>query len=842
MGKLTGYIIGVVATLAFAYYFLSTYYDPLINWLSPYIGPQLPVVLGLLFLYMGDPLHWPILIAVWIILGIIVGISARKGSAAVGAGFLTYFTVLGIMGLAVASMFLNLGSGTGLGAISGGTSVFTAISSGTLSPPPGTNLYSILTEPVLGRFVQVVSLISGSLSLGGVTVNPSVVAAAGPTITSAYYSIAEKVLALFLPYIIANLAIFLITAGLVGRFLNRLIDPTVRSKKKNKSGKTGNNIAPVIAILALLVLSSAVPLLHASPQSASPATNVANSYQGIVNSGMFSVAVPGVGESHSTNVFQAGSAQNLSNLSGVNFAGGIVGKYGDVFNSFGFIQASNYTTFSGWVATAQKDNSLFTAVALSSNLSDIVDALQSDGLLGLSSISNTSSSSNGSQLFSHYLDLIPPLIIAEAYPGDYNSTSVMASSEATAIASSASATGLTRLISLTLPVGYIGNVSIQTTLYLYGAQTASSAGAKALLSSVSPAIDNTGSFPLFSNGINSGYLIPGATSTSVNGSFFLAGYVNSKEIETLLSTVIGLNSSIPVLANSILFTGGLFQKSGIFFSQPNSRVITAAEIFNSQSSITFQDPNVLSGLLLGYPVLNGSGNTSSEIYNYSSFTNVQNVSLSALGINSPLVYVGSSTPLNLANLNVTSNAIFPAKISVTITLHLLNSTAVQVNTTLQNLGTRALTGLSISEYGILSSYPGLISLTSGSTNITGQTVNQTAVFYSYTLNFKNPGMYVMPPPVISYTLDGNQFSYAYTDPVIVIPYPSVFSTVNNIKYNSAALISQLIGQNVLIQPIYPGLYVFDLIPIALVLIDIPLEYRWAKRIAKRRREWKASNP
>ena len=96
MGKLTGYILGVTAALVIGYYSLSTYYSALLHWLTPYFGSGLAIVMGLMFLYMGDPLHWPILLGVWILLGVIVGLGSRKGIKAVGAAIATYVTVSGV--------------------------------------------------------------------------------------------------------------------------------------------------------------------------------------------------------------------------------------------------------------------------------------------------------------------------------------------------------------------------------------------------------------------------------------------------------------------------------------------------------------------------------------------------------------------------------------------------------------------------------------------------------------------------------------------------------------------------------------------------------------------------
>ena len=98
---------------------------------------------------------------------------------------------------------------------------------------------------------------TGSLSLGGLSVNPAVVTQALPGGAS-IYPIVEKVLLLFVPYIIANFVIFVVVAGLVGKYANRIIDPSSGKKGRKKGAGT---VIVVIAI-AVLIAASIAPLFH----------------------------------------------------------------------------------------------------------------------------------------------------------------------------------------------------------------------------------------------------------------------------------------------------------------------------------------------------------------------------------------------------------------------------------------------------------------------------------------------------------------------------------------------------------------------------------------------------
>lgn len=84
MGKLLGLIAGGIGVVMLSYYMVSPLYSPLINLLGPYLGYGLPLLLGIIGLLAGNPIHYYAIMISWIIIGIIVGISTRKGLRAMG--------------------------------------------------------------------------------------------------------------------------------------------------------------------------------------------------------------------------------------------------------------------------------------------------------------------------------------------------------------------------------------------------------------------------------------------------------------------------------------------------------------------------------------------------------------------------------------------------------------------------------------------------------------------------------------------------------------------------------------------------------------------------------------
>ncbi len=829
MGKLTAYLAGVSLSLVMVYYYLSTFYSPLVQWVSPYFGPNVPIIMGIAFLYLGNPLHWPVLIASWTLVGIVVGIGARKGTRAVGAAILVYYTVAGFLALALFSLLFESIGGLSPGNFSGFTSLST-LASGSLSPPPGTNLYTILTEPLMGRMLSVISILSGSLALGGLTVNPAI---ALPISTGGipYSSFVYRIIFIFLPSLIANFVLFLVVSGIVGWYLNRKINPRGSKGRKNR----GKAVITAVSIIAVMILVSVL----ASSGNFSGDTHTGingqeiSHYEIAAYSSMFSkTPLAYLYSDHGSSPLTA----NTSQVSALNYAAAVVGRYGDIYNIFSYAGRQNGIPPSGWAGVARNYSSVFTIIAFSSNISRMVSSMERDSLFGLSS-SFSSTSAIGAE-FNRYLNLIPGVTIVEDFIGNYSSTLPQASNESSLISKSMNLSGVSLLSSFTLPPGYISNISVTSTLYLYGAGIATYQSQYAALQTISGYLPESGTFGIFSDGLGNGYLVPGATPSSVNSSLMIVGYLNSREIENLISGTVGSGNLSSLLGNGVYLSGGIFQKSSEFFSPPYRFHITASQMLNSGSQFTFPSDTTVYGLTLAVPQELSSGN---ETYIYHSYSNANNISIPVSGFGS-YTHVNSTSVINPSLLSLNTTQVFPARLSIEISTERINSTTVEINTTMHTFNGTVLSNFTISEYGLIASYPGIATLVDGKTNYTTPYIGSRLVNYSYVVRFRNPGTYVMPNPLVSYTLNGSSFSYGYSDPVIVVPMPDVLSTLNAMEYQSAMLLSGFTGSKILVEEIFPGLYFFDLIPIALVLVDIPLEYFWFRRVLRRRRKARSGKP
>lgn len=148
MSRFSSFIIAAVVSLSLGYYLLSSYYSPLLNWLGPVFGSDMYFSLGLLVLVMGNPFSYALVFVSWLLIGITIGITARRILRSISITISIYFFLWGVIIGSLFSYFISfvpsLAAGGGsLSGLDGLTGVLNLV------PPPGTNLASILFEPVL---------------------------------------------------------------------------------------------------------------------------------------------------------------------------------------------------------------------------------------------------------------------------------------------------------------------------------------------------------------------------------------------------------------------------------------------------------------------------------------------------------------------------------------------------------------------------------------------------------------------------------------------------------------------------------------------------------------------
>jgi len=234
MGKLTALIVGYISITFAAYVILSVSYNPLINWLGPYFGYHFPLILGIIYLVAGSPLKNTIILEIWVIIGILVGVSARKGTKAWGSATLLWLsTTITLVLATIAMLGISIFSITNLGAISSAvTGIPATFIAATAFVPYGTNIGTIATEPILRTIFPYISssLSSGSSGTGSIT----------PLLKQMGMNILE------------NYLIFVVTSILVGFIFHRVL----HGKKRKSTKAVAAALSIFIAFIFIAMAAS----------------------------------------------------------------------------------------------------------------------------------------------------------------------------------------------------------------------------------------------------------------------------------------------------------------------------------------------------------------------------------------------------------------------------------------------------------------------------------------------------------------------------------------------------------------------------------------------------------
>jgi hypothetical protein len=171
MGKLTAVIAGYISITFAAYVVLSIAYNPLINWLGPYFGYRFPLVLGIIYLEAGSPFKNLEILESWVIIGVIVGIAARKGFRAWGSASLVWtLTTITLMLSTIAILGISIFSLPDISSmVSTLSSSLSIVIAATAFVPYSTNIATIATEPVLRILIPYLSSSITSGSTGGIS-------------------------------------------------------------------------------------------------------------------------------------------------------------------------------------------------------------------------------------------------------------------------------------------------------------------------------------------------------------------------------------------------------------------------------------------------------------------------------------------------------------------------------------------------------------------------------------------------------------------------------------------------------------------------------------------------
>ncbi|MHB1492971.1 MAG: hypothetical protein ACYCVP_04640 [Thermoplasmataceae archaeon] len=837
MGKFSAYIIGLFTAITLSYYVLSSFYSPLINWVGPIFGAPLIFIVSILFLLLGDVFNHLILIPLLIVIGVIIGVAAMKGTRAIGAAIAVYFSLWGFIASSALSLYIESKSKF--------TNLTNTIGSGSISsslpaPPSGSTIGTIMAEPLFSRALTTIEKVAstgfnpassggrgavgfssvggntyqGFLSIGGVNLG----------------GIINNVLMVFLPYLIINLAIMLIAAGLTGRFVYRRTNKGAIPKKPKKEKRTKDVI---IFILIILVMASFVgvytPHHTLGNQNSStgyignPAYNSFTQYNKAMSpvlSASNMVTSLGREGALSPNLAQA-NATNQDILSA-----GVIGTHGSSYNAFLNMAAYNGHSNSNWIYSSGQSSSIVSLVAQTDNLPQLFRSVANG--LGVGYQYNSSGLAG-----SAFWNLMPQSVIIMAYNGTLANTSGAAGVEINNIMSQLGGSNGAFIVELSLKTPFLGVSDSNVTLYVYTFTSDYYSSENAMINDLSTSISYSGSNKIFVSGVKSGYLVPGYLSTSVDSSIFVAGFVHSGIFSAQLMKYIGLNSTLNS-NRSLVFDGGLFAKSDIITSSSTIHDITGAQIYGYNGNISFSDNQVNYGILLGVPEGNNSGNFT--IYtNYigfpSQFKGIINVS------NTP------NGTFSMNAISMQSNHLYPANIHIKTVISTDGGHKYTVSTSVINNDTSTLTSVSINETSFYSQYAGSVNITSGSLMANDSTLNPGQTFTnSFSFTASNPGTYSVSQPAVQYNMNGTTFSKYGASAQVSGPTPFVTTGINEVWYNSAKMLGSTIGNNIFTDKIFNGFYFFDLILLLIILADIALEIRAYKRWKKwKNAMWKESS-
>ena len=812
MGKLTGYILGVSAALLVAYYILMPYYTPLLNWLGSYFGAPLAFILPILFLLVGNPIEFPVIIASWIIIAFLVAVGARRGGRSAGTAFTVYLSILGFLGVsAIALLF-------GAHVLSGVSSSSLSSLTGLLSTPPsGTNLYTIENEPLVGNIVGIAS------SYASVFGGTSSAASGAPNISQIISSLESN----FLVYLIINLVIFLVASYIFGRLFQRIVRP----RKEKPSGV-------VAALVVIVVVAGGFAVLadfsqHSSPISLYPSvtgqTTSTSSTQYADSSGMAQFS-PSYVASAINGFTPSGTG---SGINSTYFAAGIVGRYGDVYNMYAMASLVGPSASSQWYGTRAAGASDFTLVIYTYNLTQIADALSEDQIINGTGIL-------GSSTLGNLLNIVPQVIVIEGYNGSTLQYGSTATQNANNIISLSGGTGTKLLISLNLSSssafpGFSGSI------YVFSGAMAWPGNLWQVISPVTGEMNQSGPLVMFEDGLKSGYLIPGNGTGSVEASITIAGIINPSMFNsTLLKDlgVAGTNASIS--GDRIAIAGGVFYKAGVFHSSSTLKTISYSTLFHYYQPIKFESSATLYLMIIGYPVSSTSGQGIGPAYNYTTYASSSNYSSSYNfnGKNTPsLVSYGSA--INPVNETFITDTVFPANLSISTTAS-GSGGVYKISTTVVNNDNDTLTGLIISDNGTVSGYSSYLTVIGGnSTFITRAALGPgSTVTFSFNVSVRNFGVFTLQGASVNYSSNGQRFNVTGTPGTLAVPPPSFLSSVVAVEYGALSGAGAASPLSFLTVQIISGFYTFELIAVLVLLLDVFLEVRAFRRWRRGRTEKK----
>lgn len=792
---------------------LSGYYHPLTDWLSPVAGGGLSLILGMFFIVLGSPLIYPVLIPVWIAIGLIIGISARRVLGSIVASIFVFLTCWVIISVGFVGYLFSIlptitgsgSSGTGFNSLSSLTFLFAA------APPVGTNILTLIKEPVIYQLFQTVMANIPSLSSPSQGLVPSV------SPSSALTSLFLRFVA---PFIISSVMLFLIctvTASLVAHYVPKLF----RTRGGGQSFGKNRTMTRVFTLLALIlavmiVLATAIPGVAVTQLSPSGPSGYAghmqaNSRDGgqLIGSAIAQIAAVRQLAYTAQAATAAHQLSSASHVSARGLASGgynesalhLISPYGNLYSLYSF-DSSDTIPQASVSGNGQVTGSY---LLLTNNLIDLplTDVLSS--MLGATNSNQTSGGTSSLPSLSTLFNLVPPeVLVVVVNTGPVSAMTVAAQQAAyysgitgdkfTLIYGITNSTALNGSSSLG-PTGFLSGANV----FVYGSNAPAPGTAAHMASSYLSKLHPDGLISGFSSQLSSGSLFT-APPGGFDSSIMIAGYQSGSVFPGNGSANISLAPS-PLSGSSFFY--GLFVKYA-FAHGSGQHVLTLSSIAGS-NQFSFSPTATNSSFELLYPNTYDSFNltniaSQSGGYDATVYTDIpqvgnltyNNSGWTYVNVNSGYVFNPSST--------ITFSAPFPPDVQLS-TIPSVSGDSVHVSVTLVNKGTSTVSGVSVHFPGvyILSSNQSVVKVGSAYTNVSalapGQSLNTA---FSFTVG--NGGVYMLPPIQYSF-LDGihpyfliSAWQHAQVqNPLIIFLFPSYMAKAGfgisaylhlNLTYNS----------------------------------------------------------
>jgi hypothetical protein len=843
MGKLTAVLAGTAILLVYSYYVLSSSFSPLINWFGPFLGCRLNLILGVMWLEQGTPLQYASIFGIWVIVGIIIGLSSKRYWG-VFVTAISIWIVIGVVvalaGLAIAVPYLtSFVKGASLPDLTTLTNV-----------PPGSNIYAILSEPVISRYFHyLVSLFTGG-SLA------TLVAALSK---QNYGYSAEMIGSIVLFFILGPLEALIImvaTGSVVLYSKKRYLGPKKEQKKKGKD-KVKKTL--VLALIAALIASSAFVVIDHQANSNATA-QILSSTASITELSALSKVVSaafssGMGNAVGSALALAGNSargesglqlpsQNVVNvppadpngLLNGSLAGdaalSLVEKQGNLFNFYGAFNYSNATT--GFLSTEAFSSADFSILILQSNIYQLIQSFENTSFSSRVSPFPTNFSASS---YTGLLNLVPGYMYLTVYSGSLSATKGLASTAASYVASNLGISYWGQVIALnTASLSNLSSLSNVTkrvstgpgySIYIYAGIPTFQTSAKDFSSNLLPQIETGPVETLLQRTIDSGYLVPGANALSSNSSVIIAGDINTGMFSHLLN-------------NTTAKQYGSLLKSGAFAIDisywQHKFYSTGAHSINAGSLFDYHDPlNITNN---GITVLGFGSDLSSSTLNASALLSGLNLTLftnnataasavTKYGDNSSKIMITliPNGPFYLSNYGRDVNATFPANLSVSVNVKHQGGNSVLLSFTIKNNGNQTVSNLNVSLQRFFSTYKTTMAVE----NNAPETVYIKSISpggnapFVYGLKLNGTGEYYLPPIVASYSYAGTSFSSQYGSGYwISAPKPSVAYAVTS----SVLTIMSVYAPLKTLSEFHLGpLNLVELIILLIIVIDLVIEYR-----------------